>query len=292
MAEVNEELTRKKRLIKRLKSKYRLQIIRDNTFEERFSLRLTPMNVIVVGTALFLVLGAFYVSLILFTPLKEYIPGYADGSVKRSILRASMKADSLQQQLDALVLYERNLKMILQGKLPMDTVDGGKKLAVDPGAIDFSKSEQDSLLRERVKQEEEYSLSAATADRKVSAENYFFAPLRGVVSAKFKPGIGHYGVDVVAPAGEPIKAIAEGTVVSSAWTSDAGYVIQVQHSNNLISIYKHNSSILKNPGDKVALGEPIAIIGNTGEMSTGPHLHLELWRNGRAIDPEKLIVFQ
>lgn len=282
----------KKKLIKRLRSKYRLLLIRDTTFEELFSLRLTPLNVIVVFTSSFLVLGAFYVSLILFTPLKEYIPGYADGAVKTSIIRASMKADSLQAELEALNRYQDNLKLILQGKVPTDSLASLQAGNKNYTGLDFNKSEQDSLLRARVEDEEQYSLNSGSAEKKVPTENYFFPPLRGVITSKFSPGIGHYGLDIVAAAGEAVKATLDGTVIVSTWTSDGGYVIQVQHANNLISVYKHNSVLFKNVGDKVGTGEPIAIIGNTGELSTGPHLHLELWKNGRAVDPEKLIVFK
>ncbi|MES2629442.1 MAG: M23 family metallopeptidase [Bacteroidota bacterium] len=290
------ETSPKKKLIKRLRSKYRLLLIRDTTFEETFSLRLTPLNVIVVFTASFLVLGAFYVSLILFTPLKEYIPGYADGAVKTSIIRASMKTDSLQAELEALNNYQNNLKLILQGKVPVDSLSRLQNGNKDYKDLTFSVSEEDSLLRLRVEEEEQYSLNNSLAEKRTSDENYFFPPVRGVITSHFNTGIGHYGTDIVAPAGEPVKAALEGTVILSSWTSDGGYIIQIQHTNNLglmlVSIYKHNSVLLKNSGDKVATGEPVAIIGNTGELSSGPHLHLELWKNGRPVDPEKLIVFK
>lgn len=249
------------------------------------------MNVIVVFTASFLILGAFYVSLILFTPLKEYIPGYADGAVKTSIIRASMKADSLQRELEALNKYQHNLKLILQGKIPTDSLSRMQMGNKNYSELDFSKSEQDSLLRMRVEEEEKYSLNSA-AEKRVSDESYFFPPLRGVITSKFNPLVDHYGVDIVAPAGEPIKATLEGTVMAANWTSDGGYVLQIQHANNLVSVYKHNSVLLKGVGDKVSTGDPVAVIGNTGELSTGPHLHLELWKNGRPVDPEKLIVFK
>lgn len=266
-------------------------LIRDTTFEERFSLRLTPLNVIVVFTASFLILGAFYVSLILFTPLKEYIPGYSDGAVRTSVIQSAMKADSLEEELAALNKYQNNLAMVLQGKLPLDSVNlvRSKK---NFEALDFNKSEEDSLLRMRVEEQEAYSLSNAAGGRKLADDSYFFPPLRGVITSKFNSGISHYGIDIVASAGEAVKCVQEGTVTVASWTSDGGYVIQVQHPNNLISIYKHNSVLLKSVGDKVATGDPIAIIGNTGELSTGPHLHLELWKNGRPVDPEKNIVFK
>ncbi len=282
----------KKKFIKRLRSKYRLLIIRDTTFEERFSLRLTPLNVIVVFTASFIVLGAFYVSLILFTPLKEYIPGYADGSVKTAIIKASMKADSLDAELKALEIYQQNLQLVLQGKVHSDSLKYIKTGNKNYTNLDFGKSTEDSLLRAKVEEEEAYSLSGARGEKKASGESYFFPPIRGVISSPFNSSISHYGIDIVAPSGEAIKAVLEGTVIMSNWTSDGGYVIQIQHANNLISVYKHNSVLLKSAGQKVNTGEPIAIIGSTGELSTGPHLHLELWKNGRPVDPEKLIVFK
>jgi len=264
-------------------------IIRDTTFEERFSLRLTPLNVILVFTSSFLILGAFYVSLILFTPLKEYIPGYADGAIKASIINASVKADSLQMELSALKLYQRNLKLVMDGKIPADSLE---KIRSQDGYkdLDFQISEQDSLLRVKVEEEEQYSISNSSGKRNVE-QNYFFPPLRGVVTAKYNVGYQHFGVDVVAQAGEAIKAALDGTVIFANWTSDGGYVIQVQHTNNQVTLYKHNSRLLKSVGDKVSVGDPIAVIGNTGELTSGPHLHFELWKNGRPVDPEKFIVF-
>ncbi len=283
----------RQRLLKRLKSKYRLLIIRDTTFEELFSLQLTKLNVIIVFTFLFLVLGAFYVSLILFTPLKEYIPGYADGAVKTSIINASVKADSLQMELEALKVYHRNLKLVLDGKLSADSITLVKQGDKNYQDLNFSTSEQDSLLRLKVDEQEQYNIAAPSAEngKKPTEQEYYFPPIRGVITSRYNAGYYHYGVDVVAQSGESIKAALEGTVIFANWTPDGGYVIQVQHGNNQVTIYKHNSVLLKGIGDRVSVGEPIAIIGNTGELSTGPHLHFELWKNGRPVDPETYIVF-
>lgn len=285
----------RKKLIRKLRNKYRLVIINDITFDERFSAFLTPLNVIAGFALLFAIIAGMVVSLILFTPLKEYIPGYSDTNMRLNALNAALKADSLEKAQDQYHAYFVNLQQILDGTIGNDSTniegDGQTKVYTD---LDFSVSKEDSLLRAEIESQERYALSAqnATSAAFVGLPGVlFFTPIRGTVTSSFNAAIGHLGVDVAAQEGEAVKAVYDGTVISASFTSDGGNVIQIQHTNNLISIYKHNSALLKNVGDQVSAGESIAIIGNTGELTDGPHLHFELWYNGSPLDPQDFIAF-
>ena len=285
----------RKKLIRKLRNKYRLVIINDITFDERFSAFLTPLNVIAGFALLFAIIAGMVVSLILFTPLKEYIPGYSDTNMRLNALNAALKADSLEKAQDQYQAYYVNLQHILNGTIGNDSTDmeGDGETKVYTG-LDFSVSKEDSLLRAEIESKERYALTAqnATSAAFIGLPGVlFFTPIRGTVTSSFNSAIGHLGVDVAAQEGEAVKAVYDGTVISASFTSDGGNVIQIQHSNNLISIYKHNSALLKNVGDQVSAGESIAIIGNSGELTDGPHLHFELWYNGSPLDPQDFIAF-
>jgi murein DD-endopeptidase MepM/ murein hydrolase activator NlpD len=285
---------RKKKWLRKLKDKYRLLLINDRTFEERFSIRLDRLNVILLGVGAFTVYGAFVTAVIVFTPLKRYIPGYSDQETKRNAYRSLVKADSLELKLIQRDRYIDNLRMVLSGELPADSAHLMAPLAEKPGPQDLEPGVADSLLRARVAREEAYSLSEgrASTDGRELAGIFFFPPLQGIVTSTFDQREGHFGVDIVAQADAAVKACLNGTVTLASWTTDAGHVLHVQHANDLISIYKHNSVLLKTVGDKVKAGEAIAIVGDSGELTTGPHLHFELWLNGEAVDPEAYMVFQ
>lgn len=281
--------------MRKLRHKYRLVIINDNTFDERLSLLLTPLNVIaLVGLSFFLVAGITLV-IIVFTPLKEYIPGYSDATAKEYAFEASRTADSLEYQLAVQKKYLSDLRGVLTGEVDTSTTEP-EESNKDYENLDFSKSREDSLLRERIESEEAYSLAFDQPTRdgqKTSmAEVFFFSPLIGTVTGKYDPMKSHYAVDVAGKKDESIKAVLNGTVIFSSFTSDGGNVIQVQHDYNLISIYKHNSVLLKKVGDEVEAGDNIAIIGNSGELSDGPHLHFELWKSGKPLNPQEFIAFE
>jgi murein DD-endopeptidase MepM/ murein hydrolase activator NlpD len=150
----------------------------------------------------------------------------------------------------------------------------------------------DSLFR---KEFEGYGLSMLSSVNYYSTELqelFYFTPVSGIIISSFDPASsGHYGVDVVAKDNEPIKAVAEGTVVFSGWTQDFGYTLIIQHKAGILSVYKHNSVLLEKVGNYVAAGDVIAIIGNTGELTSGPHLHFELWYNGNPVNPEEFVSF-
>jgi murein DD-endopeptidase MepM/ murein hydrolase activator NlpD len=284
----------KRGALARLRSSYRLVLIDDRSFEERFSLRLNRLSVLVGTVITFALYGAVIVAVIVLTPLKRYIPGYSDQETRLNAYRSTLKADSLEGVLAAQSRYIDQLRAVLRGDAPADSAHLFSPASVRPGAEDLRPSAQDSVLRQLVAGEERYSLveGRGSAERRELAGLLFAAPVKGVITAPFDRGKGHLGVDAVTRADEAVKACLAGSVIFAGWTTDAGYVMQVQHANGLVSFYKHNSALLKKAGDRVKTGEALAIVGSTGENSTGPHLHFELWHNGEPVDPAAYIAFQ
>ena len=277
----------------KLRDKYRLMLINDATFEERLSIRLTRMNVLLLALAAFTIHAAFVTAVIVFTPLKKYIPGYSDQQTKLNAYRSTLLADSLETEVAIRDLYLQNLRNVLSGELPADSATLFTPVKI-PEAADLAPSKADSVLRARNAKEEAYSLTEGkgTSDRRSLSSIFFFPPLRGIVTSPFEVGQEHFGIDIVASADAAVKACLDGTVIMSSWPTDGGHVLQNQHRFDLISVYKHNSVLLKKTGDKVRAGEAIAIVGNSGELTTGPHLHFELWLNGEPVDPQAYMVFQ
>lgn len=295
MAKEKSKKERRRELVRKLKNKYRLVIINDATFDERFSAFLTPLNVIAGVALAFFVISLIVLSIVILTPLKEYIPGYSDTETRLRALDATVRVDSLETAQAVYGTYFENLRKILSDEIETDTANmalGSESSSYED--LDFSSSPQDSLLREEIESAERYALSpnSETVSESLGLPGTFlFAPITGTVTAEFDAAVGHYGIDVTAKEGETIKAIYDGTVVMASYTSDGGNVIRIQHANNLISVYKHNSVLLKEVGDRVEAGDFIAIIGNTGELTDGPHLHFELWYNGTPLNPQEFIAF-
>ncbi|MEQ8907673.1 MAG: M23 family metallopeptidase [Vicingaceae bacterium] len=290
---MEEKEPKNKKILKRLKNKYRLVILNDATFEERFSYRLSPLNIFTLIITMAVFLMASVVVVIVFTPLREFIPGYTDVSLREDLTKMVLKSDSLERELQQNELYLANISAILKGEDP-SSLDSMPAETLDPQSVGNPavRSKEDSMLRDYVEREDSYSLRNEQSNAKsIAAKLYFFTPLKGSVTNEYNPTEQHYGIDVVAPKNEAIKATLEGTVIFANWTVETGYVIQVQHSNDLLSIYKHNSVLLKKTGDFVKAGEPIAIIGNSGELSSGPHLHFELWRSGTPLNPTQFVTF-
>ncbi len=285
----------RKKLYSRLISKYRLVIMNVDTIEEKASLTLTPMNVITVFGSVGIFLITLTIYTIAFTPLREYIPGYPDGTTRRQYHLNVMQADSLQRELDLKNRYIENLKTILLGQTPIDTVGMKPDTTLKKKELNMNVSQQDSALRAEVEQESRYNFSASSVKKIKTHDNintvFFFPPLKGSVSEQYNPLDSHFGIDITSAANEPVKAALNGTVLFSGWTSETGYVIGIQHENNLVSMYKHNSALLKKTGSFVRAGEVIAIVGNTGELSSGPHLHFEIWHNGNPVNPQEYMVF-
>lgn len=280
-----------KRYLSKLKNKYRFSIYNDQTFEEVWFFRLSRLNVIAFLGGSSLLLVALVTVLIAFTPLREFIPGYPNTTTRRAIVENALKVDSLQQQLDQWQKYLTSLKAIMNGENP-PVLQSKKDTTIHPKDIVFKKSLDDSLLRSQIEEKEQYNLSVTNTSLANTVKGmHFFPPVRGVVTNSFNIASGHFGTDIASSPNEVVVATLDGTVTMAAWTLETGYVIQIQHAGNLLSVYKHNSKLLKKPGAHVKAGEAIAIIGNSGELTTGPHLHFELWYNGTPVDPEKYIVF-
>lgn len=289
-AKIMTDSPKKKSWKDRLRAKYRMVVMDDDSFEERASLTLTPLGIIVALSAITIVMTALVVVLIAFTPIREYIPGYADVDMQDEMIAINEKADSLAAEADAHQLYLDNLKNILMGNdtgvIIQNPTDTSKHYELDK-----SHSHEDSLLRQEIESGDQYSLQIGTTKRGGISGYFFFAPVKGLITSSFNLAEEHFGVDVACDENEPVKATLDGTIISAGWNPEDGYVIQVQHGNNLISVYKHNAALLKKTGQFVKAGEPIAIIGNSGEHSTGPHVHFEIWYNGAPVDPQEYVVF-
>ena len=290
MAEENK----KKGFFQRLKNKYRLVVMNEQTFEENASFKLRPLNVFVGAGILILLLITLTTFIIAFTPLREYIPGYADVTMQRRVRALVQKADSMEKAINARDLYIQNINNVISGNFGPVTEENKKTQGAKFDTIhSLKKSAQDSILRKEIESQDRYTLGVK--DNSSFSNNMsgflFFPPVKGTVTNRYDPVSKHYGIDIVANVNEAVKATLDGTVLMANFTSETGYVIGIQHSNNLLSFYKHNSSLLKKPGDYVKAGDVIAIIGNSGELSSGPHLHFELWYNGTSLDPQKYISF-
>lgn len=281
-----------------LKNTYRLVIMNDNTFEEVGSYRLTRLNIYIMVSSI-LVLVVILVSLLIaFTPLKEYVPGYGDVNLKGKAQEIERSLTEMEQELSDRALYIETIQRILSGDV--DTTTYAPPPVADITLVGDGKvldaSDEEHAIRAEVERasqqfgDEEISISAADETR--IERLYFATPLKGaVVRDEFEPHKEHYGIDLIGGMGSPVSSVLEGVVMMADFTYETGYVIAIQHSNNLVSFYKHNSKLLKKVGDKVTAGEAVAIIGNTGELTSGPHLHFELWNSGKCVNPRDYIAF-
>ena len=275
---------------RKLLHKYRFVIMTDSSFEERLVVKLSRLNVlsflIISGIACFLCT----LLLISYTPLNKYVPGKSSKEVQKNLIYLSLKSDSLQKALNNRDAYLQNINNIISGKDPIiSSEDNILNQNSEEKKITFEKSIEDSLLRVTVEAEDKSSIYIK---KSINHEFLmFFPPVSGLISDEFNADVSHFGVDLVAKEKTRISSVLDGTVVISHWTAETGYVIVVQHKNDYLSQYKHNSVLLKNVGDFVLAGEHIAIIGNSGELSSGPHLHFELWHKGIPVNPRDYISF-
>lgn len=281
----------KQKLKQKLTDKYRLVILNEDTFQERFSLKLSRLNVFVLGGLFSILLIGFTTLLIAFTSLREYIPGYSSSALKRKATRLTYETDSISRKLAILENYTKALKPVLTGEIKDEQIDSILTQAQDVvfNEKQLQATKNDSLFREKIESKDRFPISAANSER---AKNVFFSPLTGNISQSYNVNDKHFAVDIVAPIGTPVKAIADGTVILSEWTAETGYVIIIQHPDLFISVYKHNGTLLKEQGEIIKSGEVIATVGSTGDLSTGPHLHFELWSDGYPVDPVNYIDFQ
>jgi len=286
--------SRDKDLIQKLKRRYKLVVMDESSFEEKIRFRVTRWGIIVVTGSIIIVLIIFTVYLIAFTPLREYIPGYTDTSLPKKIYNLQQKTDSLEKEFRRKDLYITNLKRIFEGKEIIKEIAPPESPRQNYDTISNAISETDSALRAEYEAQSKFNLHQGRnfTPASVNFGNVnFFPPLQGIVTRGFDDGNNHFGVDIVATQNEAIKSTLDGTVIFSDWTLETGYIIGIQHQNNLISVYKHNSAVLKQQGTYVKAGETISIVGESGELTTGPHLHFELWYNGNPVNPEEYITF-
>jgi murein DD-endopeptidase MepM/ murein hydrolase activator NlpD len=287
-----KRVKRRKILLNKLKHKYRLVFFNDNTFEEVWHFRLSLLNVLSVTGTVSLFLITIVTVLIAFTPLREFIPGYPNEDMRRTIVINSMRLDSLEKQIRMRDQYFANLNNLISGKeqIKYETPQDSSKTYKN---INFTKSIHDSLLRQRIEEEEQFNFSVSVNNKVENSisEMHFFPPVKGIITNNYDAKESHFGIDIVGSPNEVVKATLDGTVIMATWTLETGNIIQIQHQNNIVSVYKHNANLLKKVGNQVKAGDAIAIIGNSGELSTGPHLHFELWYNGKPINPVEYIIF-
>ena len=283
---------KKRKYWRKLKHRYKLTIFNELTYEEVMHVCLSPLQVLTALCTLAVVLISLTIILIAFTNLREFIPGYPSSEMRRQITLNALRVDSLTREMEKRDNYYRSIHAVLTGG--MDTV----RAEISPVKTEnydtamLGMSEEESNFREIIEERERFNLSLGKAS--VSSDDFyhFYVPLEGVVTNRFDEGTRHYGVDVVTKPNTNVLSVLDGVVIFTDWTLKTGFVIQVQHEGDLVSIYKHNSVLLKKQGDFVRAGEAIAIVGNTGEETTGPHLHFELWEAGKALDPEQFVRFK
>ncbi|MFH6603076.1 M23 family metallopeptidase [Maribacter algicola] len=287
-----KKVKKRKEIKRKLLHKYRLVILNESTFEEKISFKLSRLNVFVTGSLFIIGLIGLTTLLIAFTPLREYIPGYSSTELKRQATELTYKTDSLVRSLDYTNRYLDNIRMVLRGEVENTVVNRDslfEQYKLDPSTVDLTPIKEDSLLRAEVALEDKYNLFERNSEK---IGIVFFPPITGMVTQQYDSDSKHYAVDVVAPKNAPVKAVANGVVIFSEWTADTGYVLIIEHKEGFLSAYKHNGSLNKKQGDLVKAGEVIASVGNTGELTTGPHLHFELWDNGTPVNPLDFIDFK
>ncbi|MCF8238590.1 MAG: M23 family metallopeptidase [Saprospiraceae bacterium] len=284
-----------KRLRQRLKKPYRLVILKEDSLEEVGAYTLTPLSLYVLISSLLVALSFVVVMLIVFTPLKRWIPGYGDTSMDPELISLRTKVDAMAKQLELQKRYTENVRQILTGEVQKPPQEKEPGFVLD-SLTEVKRVEEDQMLRNNFQLGEglrkQQTIPVATSNNKTPLERlYFTPPIKGEISAGYMPDKDHNGVDILAPKNTPIKAVMDGFVILSDWTLETGNTIGIMHDNHVVSFYKHNSSLLKKRGSFVRAGEAIAIIGNTGTLSSGPHLHFELWYQGKPVDPTRFISF-
>ena len=271
---------------------FRLTLVDDKTHKHLWTARFTRVSFIVTIISALVMFSAAVYCVVAYTPVRTFIPGYPDAHSKRAAIQNAIRIDSLENVIYRWELYSENLRRVVEGREPLkidSLINAARQDKVREGSPE-ELAKQDSLLRETVREEEEFGISARSK-RDLPIEGlHFFTPLKGVVSQGYDPNIHPY-IDITAPAGSVVKATLDGTVIFAGWSEEAGNTIQIQHESDIVSIYKHNEKLLKKVGEKVTAGAPVALVGNTGNLNTGVHLHFELWHKGETVDPTLYIKF-
>lgn len=275
----------------RIRFKYKLSFFNENTLEEVWSFRLSQLSAFASLALFAFLLIAVTALIIIKTPIRNYLPGYLDVEVRKEIVQNALRADSLERMLQINALYLNNISGILAGTLPIDSIKQIDSLARNNQNYEIPRAKKETNFVKEFEDAEKYNLTVLDTNPVPTDGIFFYKPLNGIVSSHYDEKEKHYGVDLVAKEKESVLSTLEGTVVFAGFDPNFGNVIQIQHKNGFLSIYKHNELLLKEAGDHVVAGEAIALVGNTGKLSTGPHLHFELWYKGNPVNPEEYIAF-
>ena len=275
---------------KKEKGKYKVVLYNETTLHEVRSYRITVLNIIAYIGLFIIILTVLVSVMLIYTPLNRFIPRQEDEKYHDELIESTLRIDSIMNILEQRNEYFISIRNIISGN--PDTDISAADSVLERQRVDFTKSKHDSILQTLIELEEQQTLAVISGTPRERDRNMtFFMPVKGTITAGFDYNNGHMGIDIAAKDGEPVLSTLAGTVILATWSSETGNVIQVQHGNNFISIYKHNAALLKKVGDKVEAGEAIAIIGNSGELTSGTHLHFELWYNGSAVNPENFIAY-
>ena len=281
-----------KTFLKRIFNDYKVVISSEDTFEEKLSFKANKINAFIIMLLYSIILIAFTISIVFFTQLREMVPGYSSSDLLNRAIYLTKKTDSLEQQIALNNKFYKSIEDVLSGKV--DEFISRDELSIDSNQINsdiftISPNLQDSILRQYVENEDKFNL---TNNELVIENKMFFSPIKGEITQSFNFNENHFAIDIAADIGTPVKSVLDGKIIFSEWSLETGYVVVIDHGENIISVYKHNSKTLKEQNDFVQAGEVIAYSGNQGNLSSGPHLHFELWKNGTPIDPEPLLNFK
>ena len=270
----------------------RFTIVDDDTHDKLWSRKFTRMGVLVTAITVIVVTISVIFCIIAFTPVRALIPGYPDARTKHDAIQNAIRIDSLENVITKWELYSENLRRVVDGQEPLkiDSLMEVRRSAASTAADTKEIAQKDSLLRKEVADEDRFDIKSNSSRTLPIEGMHFFTPLKGVVSQGYDKALHPY-IDITAPGNSVVMSVLDGTVISDGWTDTDGYTIRIQHEGDIISVYKHNQKLMKKTGDKVTAGTPIAILGGTGSLSDGEHLHFELWHKGEAVDPTKYISF-
>ncbi|MDR0430833.1 MAG: M23 family metallopeptidase [Tannerellaceae bacterium] len=275
----------------KMRFKYKLSFFNEGTLEEVWSFRMSRLTAVYVLSVFAFILITVTSLIIITTPIRNYLPGYLDVEVRKEIMQNALRADSLERVLIIHSLYLENVSGLLTGTMPLDSIRKIDSLAQTNANYEIPRTKKEVEFVRTFEEEEKYNLTTLNPSHTPTDAIFFYKPVNGMISAHYEADIRHYGIDLVAAPKESVLATLDGTVIFTGFDPQYGNVIQLQHKNGFVSIYKHNELLLKRMGDLVAAGEAIALVGNTGNLSTGPHLHFELWNKGIPVNPEEYIAF-
>ena len=281
-----------KSFLKRIFNDYKVVVSSEDTFEEKLSFKANKINVFIIMLVYSIILISFTISIVFFTQLREMVPGYSSSDLLNRAIYLTKKTDSLEQQIALNNKFYKSIEDVLSGNInefiARDELSIDSNL-INPGVVTISPNSQDSILRKYVENEDKFNL---TNNELIIENKMFFSPIKGEITQNFNYNENHFAIDIAADIGTPVKSVLDGKIIFSEWSLETGYVVVIDHGENIISVYKHNSKTFKEQNDFVQAGEVIAYSGNQGNLSSGPHLHFELWKNGTPIDPEPLLNFK